>query len=154
LQTEAPTGGSTAPPGQSSAMTIAIQQAPEWLRPLLLILPASCLRSIDKTLSGEIAREKASRTLSMRRIEAIEVGMEVSSAPGNFICLCFSFQKSKSILATGNTLTLALTIGSRVSPKLVLEIILRDYKKGWTFASQYSYSIAHHFSAIDGRVTW
>ncbi len=39
-------GGSAAgaPGGQSSAMMIAIQQAPEWLRPLLLILPASRLR--------------------------------------------------------------------------------------------------------------
>jgi hypothetical protein len=37
-------GSAGAAPGQSSAMMIAIQQAPEWLRPLLLILPASRLR--------------------------------------------------------------------------------------------------------------
>ena len=37
-------GGAAAAPGQSSAMMLAIQQAPEWLRPLLLILPASRLR--------------------------------------------------------------------------------------------------------------
>jgi hypothetical protein len=37
-------GGSGGAPGQSSAMMIAIQQAPEWLRPLLHMLPASSLR--------------------------------------------------------------------------------------------------------------
>jgi hypothetical protein len=34
-------------------MMIAIQQAPEWLRPLHLILPASRLRPIDKMVSGD-----------------------------------------------------------------------------------------------------
>jgi len=33
-----------APAGPSTAMTLAIQQSPEWLRPLLLLLPASRLR--------------------------------------------------------------------------------------------------------------
>jgi hypothetical protein len=37
-------GGSPAAPGQSNAKMIAIQDAPEWLRSLLLILPASRLR--------------------------------------------------------------------------------------------------------------
>jgi hypothetical protein len=36
--------GASAAPGQSSAMMIVIQQAPEWIRPLLLELPASRLR--------------------------------------------------------------------------------------------------------------
>lgn len=35
---------SGAGPGQASAMMLAIQQSPEWLRPLLLLLPASRLR--------------------------------------------------------------------------------------------------------------
>jgi hypothetical protein len=46
-------GFSGAAPGQSSAMMIDIQSAPEWLRPLLLIFPASQLPLIDDTVSGD-----------------------------------------------------------------------------------------------------
>jgi hypothetical protein len=46
-------GSSAVAPGQSRAMMIALQQPPEWLRPLL-ILPVARLRPIpiDKTVSG------------------------------------------------------------------------------------------------------
>jgi hypothetical protein len=45
--------------GCASAMMIAIQQAPRWLRPLLLILPASRLLPIDKTVSGGSKRKRS-----------------------------------------------------------------------------------------------
>ncbi len=53
-------GGSAATPGQSSATitTIAIQQAAEWLRTLPLLLPASHLRPIDKTVSGNSKKKR------------------------------------------------------------------------------------------------
>jgi hypothetical protein len=50
-------GSFAAAPGQSGAMMIAIKQAPEWLRPLHLILPASRLRPIDKMVRGGSKRK-------------------------------------------------------------------------------------------------
>jgi hypothetical protein len=44
--------GSAAAPRRSGAIMIAIQQAPEWLRPLLLILSASRRQRIDEAVSG------------------------------------------------------------------------------------------------------
>jgi hypothetical protein len=47
-----PAGNSEAPSGQYSAIILAIQETPEWLRPA----PASCLRPIDKTVSSNSKR--------------------------------------------------------------------------------------------------
>jgi hypothetical protein len=51
---------SGAVPGQFSAMMIAIQQAPEWLQPFLLIITASHLPPIDKMVSGDSKRTRSS----------------------------------------------------------------------------------------------
>jgi hypothetical protein len=54
--------GSTVAPGQSSTMSmmITIQQAPEWLRLLPLMLPASRPRPIGKRVSGDSKRKRNS----------------------------------------------------------------------------------------------
>jgi hypothetical protein len=64
-------------------MMIAPQQAPEWLRPLLIILPASHLRPIDKKVSVD-SRRNGKLDSSGEEMEATEAG----SAPGNIIVFC------------------------------------------------------------------
>jgi hypothetical protein len=44
--------------GQSSALMIALQQASEWLRLLLLILPAAHLQPINEKVCGGSKRKK------------------------------------------------------------------------------------------------
>jgi hypothetical protein len=89
---------------------IAIQQAPEWLRPLHLILPVSRLRPIDKMVSGDIKRND-------------EVDSPHDENGGNRGGHC---RKSAPLYKK----RLAQT-GSGDYPSLVLEIILRECKKGW-----------------------
>jgi hypothetical protein len=64
-----------------NATMIAIQEAPECLRPLFLILSASRLRPIaDKTVSGD-SKIKRNDELDERKWRQQEAGTEVSSAP-------------------------------------------------------------------------
>jgi hypothetical protein len=52
------TVGYAAAPRQSSAMIIAIQQTPEWLRTFPLIIHASRLRPVNKMVSGDSKRKR------------------------------------------------------------------------------------------------
>jgi hypothetical protein len=85
--------------------------------------PDSRIQPIDKTVSGDIARETetVSWTRPTRKMEAKEAGSEVSSASGIFIFFCaFLFPKSKS------------SDRKYASLQLVLEINFCECKKGWT----------------------
>jgi hypothetical protein len=65
-------------------MMIALQQGREWLRPLLLILPAVHLRLIDKKGSGDSKRKRNDELVRpTRNMEATEAGTEGSSDPGS-----------------------------------------------------------------------
>jgi hypothetical protein len=105
---------------------ITIQEAVEWLRLLLLIIPTSRLRPIDKTVSGDSKKKrKVSRTRpAMEEIEAAKSGhgTQVSSAPCNFINIPFYFLFP--IPNRGPKMRFAST-SSRDDSKLLLAIILR-----------------------------
>jgi hypothetical protein len=67
-------GGSAAAHGKSSAMMITIQQSPEWLRHLLLILPVSRPPSIDETVSAD--ERKRNGEVKMKATEARKIKIQ------------------------------------------------------------------------------
>jgi hypothetical protein len=103
-------------------------------------IPTSRLRPIDKTASSNNwSKRNGELDSSDEEMEARDSGTEDSYAPGNLLLVWFLFPTSKS------------SDRKDTYSKLVLKIILKDSKKGWT--SQYSLRVITfgHKSAIDSR---